>query len=53
MIEFDYRQEHLRTGEIICRPVAKVYIPLMEAKGFIKESTYNMIPSFYLFTFLS
>jgi hypothetical protein len=26
MIEFDYRQERLRTGETICRPVAKVYL---------------------------
>jgi len=26
MIEFDYRQEHLRTGEIIFRPVAKAYL---------------------------
>jgi len=26
MIEFDYRREQLRTGEIIFRPVAKVYI---------------------------
>ncbi|MEW5767465.1 MAG: hypothetical protein AB1797_07525 [bacterium] len=26
MIEFDYRQERLRTGEIIFRPVAKVYL---------------------------
>lgn len=26
MIEFDYRQEYLRTGEVIFRPVAKVYL---------------------------
>ncbi|HHT9126195.1 MAG TPA: hypothetical protein ACFYD6_10310 [Candidatus Brocadiia bacterium] len=26
MIEFDYRQERLRTGEVIFRPVAKVYL---------------------------
>jgi hypothetical protein len=26
MIEFDYRRESLRTGEIIFRPVAKVYL---------------------------
>jgi hypothetical protein len=26
MIEFDYRQERLRTGEIIFRPVAKAYL---------------------------
>lgn len=26
MIEFDYRQERLRTGEIIYRPVVKVYL---------------------------
>ena len=26
MIEFDFRQERLRTGEIIFRPVAKVYL---------------------------
>lgn len=26
MIEFDYRQERLHTGEIIFRPVAKVYL---------------------------
>jgi hypothetical protein len=31
MIEFDYRQERLRTGEIIFRPVAKVY--LLRAEG--------------------
>ncbi|MBA7694533.1 hypothetical protein ES703_103144 [subsurface metagenome] len=26
MVEFDYRQERLRSGEIIFRPVAKVYL---------------------------
>ncbi|MBN1901425.1 hypothetical protein JW926_08910 [Candidatus Sumerlaeota bacterium] len=26
MIEFDYRKEQLRTGEVIFRPVAKVYL---------------------------
>ena len=26
MIEFDYRQERLRSGEVIFRPVAKVYL---------------------------
>lgn len=26
MIEFDYRQERLRTGEVIFRPVAKLYL---------------------------
>jgi hypothetical protein len=31
MIEFDYRQERLRTGETIFRPVAKVY--LLRAEG--------------------
>ena len=26
MIEFDYKEERLRTGEIIFRPVAKAYL---------------------------
>ncbi len=26
MIEFDYRRERLRTGEVVFRPVAKVYL---------------------------
>ncbi len=26
MVEFNYRQERLRSGEIIFRPVAKVYL---------------------------
>ena len=32
MIEFDYRQERLRTGEIIFRPVAKVYLLKQEGE---------------------
>lgn len=36
MIEFDYRQENLRTGEIIFRPVAKAYI-LKSANEWIAE----------------
>jgi len=26
MVEFNYRQEQLRSGEIIFRPVAKLYL---------------------------
>ena len=32
MIEFDYRQERLRTGEIIFRPVAKIYLLRQEGE---------------------
>ncbi|PIU64359.1 MAG: hypothetical protein COS84_08555 [Armatimonadetes bacterium CG07_land_8_20_14_0_80_40_9] len=32
MIEFDYRQERLRTGEIIFRPVAKIYLLRSESE---------------------
>jgi hypothetical protein len=32
MIEFDYRQERLRTGEIIFRPAAKVYLLRSESE---------------------
>jgi hypothetical protein len=39
MIEFDYRQERLRTGEIIFRPVAKVYL-LREEEDWIAEYFY-------------
>lgn len=50
MIEFDYRQERLRTGEIIFRPVAKVYILKFEdewvAEYFYIDSgaDYTLIP---------
>lgn len=39
MIEFDYRQERLRTGEIIFRPVAKVYL-LRSGNEWIAEYFY-------------
>ncbi|GFP43573.1 hypothetical protein HKBW3C_02703, partial [Candidatus Hakubella thermalkaliphila] len=39
MIEFDYRQERLRTGEIIFRPVAKVYL-LRSGSEWIAEYFY-------------
>lgn len=39
MIEFDYKQERLRTGEIIFRPVAKVYL-LREEGDWIAEYFY-------------
>ena len=39
MIEFDYRRERLRTGEIIFRPVAKVYL-LREGGDWIAEYFY-------------
>lgn len=32
MIEFDYKREHLRTGEIVFRPVAKIYIREIEGE---------------------
>ena len=50
MIEFDYRQERLRTGEIIFRPVAKVYLLRSEnewvAEYFYVDSgaDYTLIP---------
>ena len=50
MIEFDYRQERLRTGEIIFRPVAKVYLLRFEnewiAEYFYVDSgaDYTLIP---------
>jgi len=50
MIEFDYRQERLRTGEIISRPVAKVYLLRQEgewvAEYFYVDSgaDYTLIP---------
>lgn len=50
MIEFDYRQERLRTGEIIFRPVAKVYFLKSEnewiAEYFYIDSgaDYTLIP---------
>lgn len=50
MIEFDYRQERLRTGEIIFRPVAKVYL-LREGANWIagyfyvdSGADYTLIP---------
>ncbi|MBW8049077.1 MAG: hypothetical protein FVQ77_01805 [Cytophagales bacterium] len=39
MIEFDYRQERLRSGEIIFRPVANIYI-LRNNKEWISENFY-------------
>ena len=50
MIEFDYRQERLRTGEIIFRPVAKIYLLRQEgewiAEYFYVDSgaDYTLIP---------
>ena len=50
MVEFDYRQERLRTGEIIFRPIAKVYILRYErewvAEYFYIDSgaDYTLIP---------
>ncbi|MBM3243189.1 hypothetical protein FJZ31_43570 [Candidatus Poribacteria bacterium] len=50
MIEFDDRQERLRTGEIIFRPVAKVYLLRFEnewiAEYFYVDSgaDYTLIP---------
>jgi hypothetical protein len=50
MIEFDYRQERLRTGETIVRPVAKVYLLRSEgewiAEYFYVDSgaDYTLIP---------
>ena len=50
MIEFDYRQERLRTGGIIYRPVAKVYLQRSEnewiAEYFYVDSgaDYTLIP---------
>ncbi len=39
MIEFDYRKERLRTGEVIYRPIAKVYL-LKSKKEWIAEYFY-------------
>jgi hypothetical protein len=50
MIEFDYRQERLHTGEIIFRPVAKLYLLRSEnewiAEYFYVDSgaDYTLIP---------
>ncbi|PKP55464.1 MAG: hypothetical protein CVT88_02240 [Candidatus Altiarchaeales archaeon HGW-Altiarchaeales-1] len=50
MIEFDYRKEHLRTGEVIFRPVCKVYFLVHEnewlAEYFYIDSgaDYTLIP---------
>ena len=50
MIEFDYREERLRTGEIIFRPVAKIYLLRSEsdwiAEYFYVDSgaDYTLIP---------
>lgn len=50
MIEFDYRRERLRTGEIIFRPVAKVHLLKKEgewiAEYFYVDSgaDYTLIP---------
>lgn len=50
MIEFDYRQERLHTGEVIFRPVAKVYLLRAEsewiAEYFYVDSgaDYTLIP---------
>lgn len=50
MIEFDYRQEQLRSGEVIFRPVAKIYLPRFEnewiAQYFYVDSgaDYTLIP---------
>jgi hypothetical protein len=50
MIEFDYRQERLRTGETIFRPVAKVYLLRTEgewiAEYFYVDSgaDYTLVP---------
>lgn len=39
MLEFDYRQERLSTGDIIFRPIAKVYL-LRSEKEWIAEYFY-------------
>lgn len=39
MIEFDYRQERLHSGEIIFRPVAKIYL-LRSEKEWVAEYFY-------------
>jgi len=39
MIEFDYKREYLRTGKIIYRPVAKIYL-LKNASEWIPEYFY-------------
>ena len=50
MIEFDYRQEKLHTGEVIFRPVAKIYLLRSEnewiAEYFYVDSgaDYTLIP---------
>jgi hypothetical protein len=50
MIEFDYREERLRIGEVILRPVAKVYLLRVEdewiAEYFYVDSgaDYTLIP---------
>lgn len=50
MIEFDYRQERLRTGDVIFRPVCKIYLPGPEnewiAEYFYIDSgaDYTLIP---------
>lgn len=50
MVEFDYREERLRTGEIIFRPVAKIYLLRSEsewiAEYFYVDSgaDYTLIP---------
>jgi len=33
MIEFDYREERSRTGEVILRPVAKVHVLTFQGKN--------------------
>jgi hypothetical protein len=38
MVEFDYRQERLPTGEVILRPVAKVYLLNSEKEWWVCTS---------------
>ncbi|GAI39943.1 unnamed protein product [marine sediment metagenome] len=50
MVEFDYRQERLRSGEIIFRPVAKVYLLKSDSEWIAEyfyvdsEADYTLIP---------
>ena len=40
MIEFDYRQEHLHSGEIIFRPVAKIHLFVKRTEEWVAEYFY-------------
>ena len=50
VIEFDYRQERLRTGEIVLRPVTKVYLLKSEREWIVEYfyvdsgADYTLIP---------